>query len=131
MRFIFRIIFSLALFLIAGIIATYVLFIIAGRKATNITEDFSPDITRINDGLYQGEFTFLGVTRAKVAFEIRKGKLVELSFEKLSETPGYGAAFTIISVIKSNSKLDFDAVSGATITSNFAKAAIKDALSKK
>jgi len=112
------------------ILVIFLLFYLAGRKAENFVDGFQPDISRLEDGRYQGNFAFFGNTKAEISFEIMQGKLVEYEITKLTGTPGYGADYAVKTQINARKDLNFDAATGATITSNFAKAAIRDAIEK-
>jgi len=114
--------------LLAIILAMVLLFFLAGKKAGQEVNHFQVDISRMKDGRYQGSFSFLGSVKAEVEFEVRQGKLVEYQFLKLTETPGYGADYAVKAQIDARKDLNFDAATGATITSNFARAAIRDAV---
>ncbi len=106
-------------------------FYLAGYQAKKAVKGFHPDMTRISDGHYHGTFSFLGNVKAEIRFEVVRGKVVNYRFEKLTGTPGYGADYAVGVQIDRAKSLDFEAASGATVTSNFAKAAIRDALEKK
>jgi uncharacterized protein with FMN-binding domain len=67
---------------------------------------------------------------AKISFNVKDGELVLYNFERLYGTIGYGAPQNVKSGIDQKEDLNFDAVSGATVTSNLARAAIKNALEK-
>ncbi len=118
---------------ITGIILLIILFLflifyLSGKKAEKFNGDFQPDISQLKDGKYHGAFSYFGDEKAEIRFEIIRGKLVACEFLELTSTPGYGAAYTVKTQIDSKKNLTFDAATGATITSNFAKAAIKDAI---
>ena len=103
----------------------------AGRAAQNSVGNFIPDQSTLSDGKYQGEFSYLsGHIGAEVSFEIKNGKLWLIKFDKLYGTTFTGSAQKVYFAIDDNKNLNFDAISGATITSNLAKAAIKDAINK-
>jgi uncharacterized protein with FMN-binding domain len=114
--------------LLVTILTLFLLLHLAGRKADHAVNHFQVDISRMKDGRYHGSFSFLGRMDAEVEFEIRQGKLVEYQFLKLTGTPGYGADYAVTAQIDARKDLNFDAASGATITSNFARAAIRDAV---
>ncbi len=116
--------------IVVAIAAVFLIFYLAGRKAENDVKYFEPDITKLQDGIYHGSFSFLGSVKAELNFEIRQGKLVAYNFIVLNGTPGYGADYAVKTQIDARKNLTFDAATGATITSNFAKAAIRDAIEK-
>ena len=115
----------IALIIIGGLIT----FNLAGRDAAGYVGDFKPEISQIGDGEYTGEYTFLiDKIGAKIHFEVQEGRLDHFSFDRLYGTIGYGAPENVKLQITQKDDLDFDGVSGATVTSNFARAAIKNAL---
>lgn len=114
--------------LLMVILIVYIIFYLAGKKAENEVSQFKPELTKLKDGKYHGSFSFLGDVKAEMEFEIMQGELVEYKFFKLTSTPGYGADYAVKTQIDSRKNLNFDAATGATITSNFAKAAIRNAI---
>lgn len=101
----------------------------AGKKAQNHIGNFVPNQSTLTDGNYQGEFSYLGgYFSAKVKFEIKNGKLWLIKFEKLFGTTFTGSSQKVYFAIYKNKNLNFDTVTGATVTSNLAKAAIKNAI---
>ena len=131
MRFILR---SLAVVLgifISMLIVFMIVFYMAGRAARKSVANFIPDQSTLADGKYQGEFNYLGgYISADVSFEIRNGKLWLIKFDKLYGTTFTGSSSKVYFAIDDNKNLNFDAISGATVTSDLAKAAIKDAIGK-
>ena len=113
------------------IVASLIAFNMGGKKANSYIRDFKPDVSILADGTYTGSFSYI-VERvgATITFEVNKGKLGKCQFQKLYGTFGYGAPNLVKAQIDLKRNLDFDAVSGATVTSNFAKAAIKNAIEK-
>jgi uncharacterized protein with FMN-binding domain len=107
----------------------YTVFSRVGLQAKSKVGNFRPDISRLADGNYHGGFSSLGGRiSSEVSFEIKNGKLQLINFDKLYGTPVYGAPQKVIERIDSLQNLDFDVVTGATVTSSLAKAAIKDAI---
>lgn len=118
---------TVALVLISGLI----FFNLAGRNAATYVGDFRPDIMQIEDGNYEGSYySFSKKIGASVSFEIKEGRLQNYHFDQLYGTIGYGAPENVRQQIDRNGNLDFEAVSGATVTSNLARAAIRNALEK-
>jgi len=121
---------------ILGIVAVIIMagllsFNMAGRNAGKYVGEFQPMMYQIEDGLYEGEYsTLISKVGAKISFKIKDGELVHFQFEKLYGTIGYGAPQNIKSGIDQKEDLNFDSISGATVTCNFARAAIKNALEK-
>jgi uncharacterized protein with FMN-binding domain len=130
MNFIYKIIAGISGAILIVILVAFLIFYLAGVKAENFVGDFQPDISQLQDGRYHGTFSYLGNTKAEIEFEIREGKLVDPQIILLSSTPGYGADYGIKTQINSKKTLNFNAVSGATITSNFARAAIRNAINE-
>ena len=101
----------------------------AGYKAAQTAgkEDFEEEI--LADGDYSGEYRFFGVkTAASVQFSIRDKKLYRFNIDKILSTPGHDVKEHILHAIKPGGDLNFDAVSGATVSSQFVRAAIKNAV---
>jgi uncharacterized protein with FMN-binding domain len=100
----------------------------AGLKAYKFVGKNKIPIDSLSDGKYEGSFTSLHIIPlAKVKYEINKGELEDFSILFLMQTPFSKVKDSIQdSVYKSNS-LKFDAVTGATRTSYFVKAAIHKA----
>ena len=126
----FKLIAGISGILILVILIVFLQFYLAGKKAENYVGDFQPDISQLKDGKYHGTFSFIGDVKAEIQFEITKGKLMEYDFIELTGTPGYGADYAVKTQIDAKKNLTFNAATGATITSNFAKAAIRDAIKK-
>lgn len=124
---------TIVLYVLAAValvlVGVLVVFNLAGRDAAKYTGEFVPDMSEIMDGNYEGEYHFLlDKLGAMVRFEVKNRKLLHCEFDQLFGTIGYGAPETIQANISQRKNLDFDAISGATMTSNFAKAAIRNAL---
>jgi len=111
------------------IIGSLMAFNLTGKNAAEYIGEFRPEMSQIEDGIYEGEYNALvHKIGANISFEIKDGKLVNYNFDKLYGTIGYYAPENVRSQIDQRDDLDFEAVSGATVTSNLAKAAIKNAL---
>ena len=116
-----------AIIILAGLLS----FNMAGRNAGKYVGEFQPRMLQIEDGQYEGEYSAIfNKVGAKISFKVKDGELVHYNFERLYGTIGYGAPQNVKSVIDQKEDLNFDAVSGATVTSNLARAAIKNALEK-
>ena len=116
---------TLAIIIVAGLLS----FNMAGRNAGKYVGDFQPELSRIADGEYEGEYSaIIPKVGAKISFKIKDGELIHFNFDKLYGTIGYGAPQNVIFGIDQKEDLNFDSVSGATVTSNLARAAIKNAL---
>ena len=126
-----KIILSLLGAVAVSITAALLSFNLAGRNAGKYVGEFQPEMSRIEDGQYEGEYsTVISRVGAKISFKIKDGELIHYQFDKLYGTIGYGAPQNIKAGIDQKEDLNFDSISGATVTSNFAKAAIKNALEK-
>ncbi|MEE4196360.1 MAG: FMN-binding protein [Bacteroidales bacterium] len=103
----------------------------ASEQAKALTQDFHPDPSRLPDGFYEGRFkAFNLITFSRVTFHLKGGKIRSLEFKKMYHTPGYLSKKEIEATLKERQNLDLDALTGATRTSSFAKAAIKNAITK-
>lgn len=96
----------------------------------NKKDENNLSLNGIKDGTYLGESKGYG-GNIKVKVTIESGKIKNIEVISHSETPKYyeNGSRVIESIIKANST-DVDAVSGATLTSNGIKNAVRDALSK-
>jgi len=113
------------------IIGSLGIFNMAGKNAAEYIGAFKPKLSQIEDGTYTGEYaSIFDKIGAKITFKVKDGRLTHYEFDKLYGTIGYGGPESVKSLINQQQDLNFDAVSGATITSNLAKAAIKNALEK-
>ena len=99
------------------------------KKASAYVGDYIPDTALLDDGRYIGHVGFLNNRlEARVEFIIEDHRLVGCNFEELFGTPGHQAPYLVKQKIDQTGKLDFDAVSGATMTDHLARAAIKNAI---
>lgn len=113
------------------IIATswYIYFNNIGKKAVEYTGDFKAGLNESHYGAYRGVYeVWPGREAAVVSFSADSGKLVQFNIDKLMQTPGYKIEQDIEERVQSSGELEFDAVSGATYSSFFIKAAIRKAL---
>jgi len=118
---------AIAIFIIGGM----VIFNIAGNNAADYIGEFKPKLSQIENGTYEGEYySIFDKIGSKITFSVKDGRLIHYEFDKLYGTIGYGGPQSVISLIDQSNDLNFDAISGATVTSNLAKAAIKNALEK-
>lgn len=124
---IFVIFMMLLLFSAAGLLFFRKTSSIAVKK----TGDFIPVTGELENGPYSGQFrTFMGLVRADIKFGIKDSVLTEFEIIKVTSFPGYGIDKKIVYVINSSGDLNFEAITGATQSCSFAKAAIKDAIKK-
>lgn len=126
------IIISSIILLIILLIATLLTIHITGVKAKKYIGGFIPEITLLADGMYKGTYEIFGSkTAADIEFTIEAGKVISVKLHTVFHTPGYRLPKKIIPLIEENKDLKFDAVTGATISSYFVKAAIKNAFENK
>ncbi|MBQ2744092.1 MAG: FMN-binding protein [Lachnospiraceae bacterium] len=92
---------------------------------TNISFD-DIDLENIKDGVYDGEYD-AGYIYARVEVEIIKGEIISIHLVEHRNEQGKKAE-SILEDVVSNQKIDVDAVSGATNSSNVIKKAIENAL---
>lgn len=103
----------------------------ANHQAEKYIKNFSAESSRLSDGNYQGKFKIFNlITLSHVEFSIQNKKVEKLKFKKMFHTPGYLSKKDIEAKIKNTHQLELDAITGATRTSNFAKAAIKNAIAR-
>jgi len=106
------------------------------KKANNDSKvflaDFIPITQDLPDGIYKGKYkAFKFFTLSKVEFVIEAGMVENFTLDKLFRSPGSQYKEDIENRIRQSKRLEIDAISGATRTSNFANAAIKSALYNK
>jgi uncharacterized protein with FMN-binding domain len=105
---------------------------IANKNAQLYIQDFTPSTSSLPDGNYIGKYkAYKLFTMSKVEFTVQNGIIIDVSIDKLLHTPGSAYKDDIEKKIRQNKALEIDAVTGATRTSNFAKAAIKNAIESK
>jgi len=101
----------------------------AGLQADEYLDDFVPDTKSLNDGTYKGYYLVFGLIKgAEIEFEIKDRRVSFVTFHHILHTPDSDAPEKILSDIEKNQDLDFDAISGASRTTSFAKSALKKAI---
>mgnify|MGYP006298354235 CR=1 FL=1 len=101
----------------------------AGSKAYSYVSNSNISIDSIPDGNYRGSFHLTKyISLAKIKFIIKDGKLDTLTIPHLLTTPFLNYKNEIRDSIIHEKNLQFDAVSGATRTSFYIKAAIHNAV---
>ena len=124
-KLILRLLILIMIILIAG----YIMFNNAGKKADIYVGDYTPELENLSDGSYTGTYKHPIMGKlADVEFTIFQGTVIHFQFRKLFCTPGYSIEKEITEFILNGNTLSFDALSGATKSSFFAKAAIKKAI---
>lgn len=104
----------------------------ANENAKEYVHNFTPFTSNLVNGIYEGKYKAFGIiTMSKVQFEIEDGLVKNINFIKMFHSPGSIYKENIETQIKQTQKLEVDAITGATRTSNFAKAAIKSAIVNK
>jgi len=106
------------------------------KKANNNAEQyigqFQASTSQLPNGIYQGEFKVFKIfTFSKVEFKIENGEVSKIHFKRMYHSPGIPYKEEIEDQIKASKRLEVDAITGATRTGNFAKAAIKSAIENK
>ncbi len=129
----FKIIFKISLaFFVVLLFLSFFLFNRSGKIAKQYVGSYKVPMNKVKDGTYEGSFTVLGIIKgAHVRFEIKNNDIESFTFLSLLETPNFSVKEKILKAMKDKSTLHFDTITGATISSNLTKAAIKNALSKK
>ncbi|HEY9574657.1 MAG TPA: FMN-binding protein, partial [Lachnospiraceae bacterium] len=101
------------------------------KKEENKVEPVKAEVPgQLKDGQYEGSAKGYG-GRLTVLVTVKDGKIADIKVTSHSETPEYyaSASSIIANIIKSNTP-NVDSVSGATVSSNAIKSAVRDALSK-
>jgi len=102
---------------------------IANEKASEYVENFKPVTSQLPNGIYEGKYKAFGlITMSKVEFTVKNGLIKQVEFKRLFHSPGSIYKENIVNQIKQTQRLEVNAITGATRTSNFAKGAIKDAI---
>lgn len=119
----------MTLFMAIGIVGHFSAYIIDfnnyQKNVANIEfDDF--DLENVEDGIYRGECN-VGYIYARVEVEIQNGVIVSLNLLEHRNERGKSAE-TIIGDIISEQRIDVDAISGATNSSNVIKKAIENAI---
>ncbi len=110
----------------------YKLIQYSGIQAYKYVKSNSIELESIEDGNYTGKFTTLKFfPLAEVNIHISHGKVKDVSIPYLIATPFKGVKNSVKDSIKKSQSPRFDAVSGATRSSYFVKAAIHKAINQK
>lgn len=118
----------LLIFIIIVVVAIYFYYNNVGKTARIYVDDYIVVLDSTNHGTYMGVYeAWPGITAASVSFSVDSGKLVQFDVIKVFTIMGGGVEDSIASVVEESGELDFDAISGATHSSYFIKAAIKNA----
>lgn len=86
------------------------------------------EIAEVADGKYKG-YSEAGPVKAEVSVQVKEGKLENIELIRHERGLG-GKAEKIIETIVEENNVDVDAVSGATLSSEVIKNAVRNALSK-
>jgi uncharacterized protein with FMN-binding domain len=101
----------------------------ANQQAKEYVENFEPKTSQLPNGFYVGKFkAFRLITMSKVEFTVQNGEIKNIEFKKMFHSPGSPYKESIENQIKQSKQLEINAITGATRSSNFAKAAIKHAI---
>lgn len=91
-------------------------------------EDFFVDMSKVNDGIYEGH-SELGPVIVDVKVTVEGSKIIDI--EIVQHQNGFGQkADVIVKDMVDKNTYDVDAVSGATVSSEVIKNAVNDALQK-
>ena len=116
--------------LVVLIFTGYELIKYSGIEAYKTVKNKPISLENTDDGLYKGSFTTLNFFLfAEVEFQVNQGKIKKITIPYLIATPFKGVKKSITDSIKQSESIHFDAVSGATRSSFFVKAAMYKALS--
>lgn len=88
------------------------------------------DLTKLEDGLYKGEYSLNGIVEAVVLVSVKNHSIVDIKLIKHNHGKGKKAEKLPSQVIKTQ-RLDLDVVSGATVSSKVILKAIENALTTK
>ncbi len=100
-----------------------------GKQAKEYVGDFKPDVSELSNGTYRGMYYISkSKTGAEIEFSIESHRVTSLLVINVYRTPFYPAAKKIKQTMENDRNLNFDAITGATNSSNLLRAAIKNAL---
>lgn len=99
-----------------------------GVKAYRVIQHHTYNEDTLTEGKYNGSFEAYNVKFAEINFSLDNGKVKEFKIPTLIHAPWINVKTSIIDTITKKDTLDFDAISGATGTSLYVKAAIRDAI---
>ena len=100
-----------------------------GVKAYQIVANKKLSVDTIPAGTYSGHFRAYNITFAEVQFSSDSGRIENFTIRSLLKAPWIDVEQAITDSIEQQNKLEFDAISGATSTSLYVKAAIYNAIS--
>ncbi len=104
----------------------------AGLQAYRYVGQSRVELDSLADGTYQGSFQpFDMLTLARVQFKVKNGKVQQIAIPRLTVSPWNSIKSTITDSIRTRQSVKFDAITGATRSSFFVKAALHDACSEK
>jgi uncharacterized protein with FMN-binding domain len=86
------------------------------------------DVSQVADGVYEGEYEAT-LVKVKVQVTVANGNITDIELLKHDNGKGKPAE-AMLDEMKKNSTAEVDAVSGATVSSEVIKAAVRDALRK-
>ena len=103
----------------------------SGVKAYQLIQETSYTQDSLSKGTYKGTFQAYNITFAEVKFTISDGKVRTFKIPRLIKAPWINVKSSIINTITQKDSLEFDAISGATGTSLYVKAAIHEAVKRR
>ena len=108
--------------------AGYLYFKHAGIKAYRYVGASKVELDSLPNGSYNGTFRpFNLLSLAKVQFRVDKGQVKDFSIPRLLVSPWNQVKPSITDSVRIKQSLEFDAITGATRSSYFIKAAFHDA----
>lgn len=109
--------------------AGFIAFQGMGRSVKSKLNHSDIRVKTMPDGRYHGAYQAWGwIPAAEVVFSIQDSVLIDFELLEVLTTPGYGAKAKIQKRIERSKNFFFDGVTGSTISSNFTKAAIMNAV---
>lgn len=118
---------------IAALLLAAILFLVIlpemSYQDTRQMEIQNVDLSRLEDGVYQGEYTY-GHYTYMVTVQIKNHKIEEIEVSHGNQNERAKVAEGVLDRVVTEQKLDVDVISGATTTSKALLKAVENALSK-
>ena len=120
---------TFGIIIISLLVIGFFFFQHVGVEAEQYIGDFEFNLDELKNGDYSGSYKVCGIkTAAEITYSKQDSTVENVVIKSLLTTPGYYILEKISEKIQNNESLKFDAISGATISSNFLKAAIKNSI---
>ena len=97
-------------------------------KAYRVIQHHTYNEDSLTEGKYNGSFEAYNIKFAEVHFSLDNGEVRDFKIPALIHAPWVNVKKSIINTITKKDTLDFDVISGATGTTLYIKAAIRDAI---